>query len=187
MSDRKFAAVEAAVADVRGRVEALDFSLQTRKMVETMGWLPEAVALMEGQYRDFLVLSAAVKRVGLKMEIVPNRAIDEFWHMHVLDTAKYAADCQAVFGEMFHHFPYFGMQSDADRAAWLDAAEEGGRLWRACFGYGLYGETEDGAEADPYAEDRALNRRRSEALLGRQAAILGAARCRTQCRPMKCR
>ena len=33
---------------------------------------------------------------------------------HILDTMKYADDCQNIFGHFFHHFPYFGMRSSDD-------------------------------------------------------------------------
>src|SRR5262249_39319225 len=46
---------------------------------------------------------------------------DRFWHMHILDTRKYAADCDAVFGHFLHHFPYLGLRGEEDAKA-LDAA-----------------------------------------------------------------
>ncbi|NJL09636.1 MAG: hypothetical protein HC908_03855, partial [Calothrix sp. SM1_7_51] len=53
--------------------------------------------------------------------IVPNKAVDQFWHQHILDTEKYYQDCQEVFGYFMHHFPYFGMRGENDKQA-LDAA-----------------------------------------------------------------
>ncbi len=35
--------------------------------------------------------------------------MDEVWHAHILDTRRYAADCDCVFGEFIHHYPYFGL------------------------------------------------------------------------------
>jgi hypothetical protein len=35
-----------------------------------------------------------------------SRAIDEMWHMHILDTIKYHDDCEKLFGYYLHHYPY---------------------------------------------------------------------------------
>jgi len=69
-----------------------------------------AVAL----YRDFLMLSALVPDATL----VPNRLLDQVWHAHLLDTAKYRADCDHVFGRFVDHFPYAGLRGEADRQMW---------------------------------------------------------------------
>jgi hypothetical protein len=53
--------------------------------------------------------------------IAPNREIDRVWHQHILDTSKYAEDCQMLFGRFIHHFPYFGIRNAGDRQD-LDAA-----------------------------------------------------------------
>jgi hypothetical protein len=31
--------------------------------------------------------------------------LDEMWHEHILDTHKYARDCNTIFGRMIHHDP----------------------------------------------------------------------------------
>jgi hypothetical protein len=40
---------------------------------------------------------------------------------HILDTKKYAEDCDRSFGGFFHHFPYFGMRSEIDSANLIEA------------------------------------------------------------------
>ncbi len=47
--------------------------------------------------------------------LVPSREIDQVWHQHILDTSKYAQDCQMLFGRFIHHFPYFGIRNEGDR------------------------------------------------------------------------
>src|SRR5260370_31619119 len=37
---------------------------------------------------------------------------------HVLDTAKYRADCGHAFDRFVDHFPYAGLRGDADQQAW---------------------------------------------------------------------
>ena len=94
------------------------------------GWSAAHVNAVEIEYRRFLTL----------MKLHPNDAnaplvdVDTFWHYHILDTAKYAADCAAAFGYFLHHYPYLGMQdadSEADRAA---AGARTGELYAATFG-----------------------------------------------------
>jgi hypothetical protein len=67
-----------------------------------------------GLYRGFLKLSALVPGVTL----VPTRLLDQVWHTHVLDTAKYRADCDKVFGRFVDHYPYAGLRGELDRRSW---------------------------------------------------------------------
>lgn len=89
---------------------------------EGNGWSQQATDVAEEWYRRFLIL-----HVKYPNEChVPNEPIDEFWHKHILDTRKYAKDCDDVFGEFLHHFPYFGLRGDADKR---DAAFEQTNLY----------------------------------------------------------
>jgi hypothetical protein len=45
------------------------------------------------------------------MELVPNKEIDEIWHLHILDTKKYSKDCSEIFGSFFHHSPSYGQRN----------------------------------------------------------------------------
>ena len=82
-------------------LEPIKFSLTQRD--DGVGWSLDKAELMEVWYRRFLYL------VSLYPDkiIVPSKDIDIFWHTHILDTLKYTADCQKLFGKYFHHFPYF--------------------------------------------------------------------------------
>ncbi|MBK9038315.1 MAG: hypothetical protein IPL83_04000 [Bdellovibrionales bacterium] len=42
--------------------------------------------------------------------IVPTKEVDDFWHLHILDTRHYIEDCQHVFGYYLHHFPFAGLE-----------------------------------------------------------------------------
>ncbi|MDP3962640.1 MAG: glycine-rich domain-containing protein-like [bacterium] len=68
-------------------------------------------------YKRFLKLIAKYPN----QKIVPNETIDTVWHCHILDTMAYAEDCHRIFGKFIHHYPYFGMNGDADER---DAAFE---------------------------------------------------------------
>lgn len=36
---------------------------------------------------------------------VPNKDVDKVWHLHILHTRQYAADCDQLFGCFLHHTP----------------------------------------------------------------------------------
>jgi hypothetical protein len=93
-------------------------------------------------------------------DIVPCKLVDEMWHRHILDTRAYAEDCKRIFGGFMHHFPYFGMRGDADAEALADAYDETLRCYREAYGE---------PPADTWISTDARRR------------------CRTQCRPMRCR
>lgn len=81
-----------------------------RAAAEGEGWSQHLINEVERQYRQFLKLSALPGPV-----VVPTKLIDVFWHAHILDTRKYAEDCDQIFGRFLHHFPYFGMRGEQDR------------------------------------------------------------------------
>ncbi len=65
---------------------------------------------IEGFYKLFLYIIS----IYPEKDIVPSKDIDIFWHHHILDTKKYAYDCQEIFGNMLHHNPYFGQGSQEE-------------------------------------------------------------------------
>lgn len=54
-------------------------------------------------YRKFLWL------LGMRISPtpIPNKEIERFWHAHILDTQKYAHDCNKVFNRIIHHKPTY--------------------------------------------------------------------------------
>ncbi|WP_452002643.1 glycine-rich domain-containing protein [Azospirillum largimobile] len=178
IKDLKIKVMEAELS-----VNLIDLSLIKRKMVETFGWDPDVVDTMEDRYRKFLCVQSAAKASGVLLEIVPDRMIDEIWHMHILDTRKYATDCNVLFGEILHHDPYFGMMGEADRVAWSVQANQCDHLWYELFGVPLYSGVD--GEDDAYALDREFHRTMSLALSQPEQAKV--TRCRTQCKPVRCK
>lgn len=77
------------------------------------GWSLAYADAVEFEYRRFLYL---VKKFPNE-QVAPLADVDLFWHYHILDTMKYAADCDAVFGYFLHHFPYVGLRGADDLAA----------------------------------------------------------------------
>ncbi len=79
---------------------------------EGLGWTLDQANEAERWYKRFLFLNFKYP----EKSIVPTKVVDKFWHFHILDTQKYAEDCDRVFGYFLHHFPYFGMRGDEDAA-----------------------------------------------------------------------
>lgn len=112
------------------KVSRLDFSMLKRKLTEEKGWTPEYCDEVEGLYRKFLALNVRYP----DQKICPSGPIDDFWHAHILDTRAYAEDCDCLFGAYLHHFPYFGMRDEKDRADLEAAFEESLNLFVLHFG-----------------------------------------------------
>src|SRR5881628_461329 len=96
-------------------IQALDLDPIKFKLMdpeEGQGWSREYVNQMAIEYKRFLTLSVKYS----EETIAPSKDVDKFWHGHILDTMKYAEDCQNVFGYFLHHFPYFGMRGKDDAA-----------------------------------------------------------------------
>jgi hypothetical protein len=112
-------------------IAALDFSAIKAKLMHKagLGWGLERANAVECEYRRFLFL----------MKVFPNEPtaplvdVDTFWHYHILDTVKYADDCQQVFGYFLHHFPYVGMRGEADEAALQRMGERMGAIYEFTF------------------------------------------------------
>lgn len=109
-------------------LDPIKFKLMDKK--EGLGWTREKADRMELEYRRFLALSAKYPEEA----IAPSTEVDKFWHGHILDTMKYAEDCQNVFGYFLHHFPYFGMRDAEDAASLAQAAAKTKRLYEQEFG-----------------------------------------------------
>lgn len=148
-------------AEALGRIDALlDLTMVRRKLAEPEegeGLASAELDKMETEYRRFLALRLALPNAP----IVPCKLVDEMWHRHILDTASYRADCDAIFGRFLDHYPYFGMRDEQDAQALLDAYTETLDCYRQAFGeppVGTWVSTHD-----------------------------DKARCRTQCKPVKCK
>ena len=114
------------------KIENLDLECIKFKLVhndEGPGWSREKVEEVCRQYRRFLFL-CAIEGKG----IVPTKDIDEFWHQHILDTRKYADDCEQIFGFFLHHFPYLGMRGEEDAQRLQECFENTKRLHMDAFG-----------------------------------------------------
>ncbi|CAN5672321.1 hypothetical protein BH10BDE1_BH10BDE1_16530 [soil metagenome] len=90
------------------KINALDLSMLLTKSTDAdsgYGWSREDAAEISELYRAFLFLCASYPNEI----IVPPREVDDLWHLHILDTRKYIADCDFIFGAYLHHYPYAGL------------------------------------------------------------------------------
>ena len=88
--------------EIDSKIAGLNFDRLRFKIVKEEDWSEEKCIRAENQYKKWLT----IKKENPKMDIVPSKFIDEFWHYHVLDTRSYAQDCKNVFGYFLHHYPY---------------------------------------------------------------------------------
>lgn len=98
------------------KLKALDLrpiAYQLMHLDSGLGWTQAQTTRAISRYRMFLLLVYLYPN----RQIVPTWEIDQVWHHHILDTSKYAEDCQILFGRFLHHFPYFGRRSETDQQA----------------------------------------------------------------------
>jgi hypothetical protein len=94
------------------------------------GWGIQRTEAVETEYRRFLYLMKTYPGE----HTAPLEDVDTFWHYHILDTMKYAADCHTLFGYFLHHFPYVGMRGEADEAALQTMGARMAELYESAFG-----------------------------------------------------
>jgi hypothetical protein len=117
-------------------IDTLDLGAIKTKLMHRAsgeGWSAAHADAVEVEYRRFLTL----------MKLYPNEStaplvdVDTFWHYHILDTAKYAADCASAFGYFLHHYPYLGLDGEEDEANRDTAGARMEELYAATFGTGM--------------------------------------------------
>lgn len=99
-------------------------------LIKKKGWSLAKADKVSDLYLKFLMLIALYP----DKSIVPTEAIDEMWHMHILDTRKYYDDCKNIFGTFIHHFPYYGVRDMDDETSMRISFEETLRLFEKHFG-----------------------------------------------------
>jgi hypothetical protein len=139
------------------------------------GWSQATADAMDIEYRRFLHLMHAYPNA----RVSPSKAVDTFWHYHILDTQRYAADCDRVFGCFMHHDPY----GDAGEPA-ADAGLSMQQLYEATFGDTYPGPSTHGEGASA-ARCMALcmmqAKQDQQDQQGQQGQLEGAARCMALC------
>jgi hypothetical protein len=124
------------VAQTVAAIQSLDLEPIKLKLMdpeEGQGWSREYADQMAVAYKRFLTLLVRFP----EETIAPTKDVDKFWHGHILDTMKYAEDCENVFGYFLHHFPYFGMRGEQDAADLRAASERMHEIYEREFGEAL--------------------------------------------------
>jgi hypothetical protein len=96
------------------RVTELDLEPIKFKLMDSedgLGWSLAQCDTVENDYKKFLILCLKYPRET----VVPTGLVDKFWHYHILDTRKYAQDCERALGYFLHHFPYLGVRGTEDK------------------------------------------------------------------------
>lgn len=127
------------VAAALERVGQIDLSRISKKLQydDPDYWTDETIAEAEESYRRFLALNLLYPDETLAV----NKMLDDYWHNHILDTQKYAEDCDLLFGSLLHHYPYFGLPGEEDEGENVPAFAVTQRIWEEAFGTPLVGET----------------------------------------------
>ena len=131
--------VEEAVTNALAKVNQIDLSPINEKLQHEnpVRWTDEALAQAETNYRRYLALNLLYPSETLSV----NKDLDDYWHQHILDTRKYAADCETVFGYFLHHYPYFGMQDGQEQQQNMEAFALTQQLWEETFCVSLINKT----------------------------------------------
>jgi hypothetical protein len=89
------------------------------QLIVKEGWSLERADRVANEY----VSNWQIIKAGAS-EIIPTQEVDEFWHTHILDTKKYAADCEKFLGQFLHHFPYLGLRGVEDYKDWREKVNQ---------------------------------------------------------------
>ena len=112
-----------------GRKLLEDDAFEAERRNGELLWDEERVARALNEYRQFLALMLWNPQTYL----VPSQDIDDVWHTHVLNTARYLSDCQAIFGAFQHHAPESGDSEEVQDAS-TQHREETLHLFEEAFG-----------------------------------------------------
>jgi hypothetical protein len=121
--------------EVLAAIQAMDLeSVKVRLMDPELGegWTQEYADSIETAYRTYLSMLAKYQEHA--EDIMLAKDVDEFWHTHILQTMKYADDCQGVFGAFLHHNPHVGRRTAEDMEKRAASAEATRRLYANEYG-----------------------------------------------------
>jgi len=116
-------------------IKALDLDAVKVRIMDAElgeGWTREYADSIETAYKTYLTM--LVKYQDDAEDILLAEDVDEFWHTHILQTMKYAEDCQNVFGKFLHHEPHVGERTAADLEKRAALAEKTRGLYAREFG-----------------------------------------------------
>jgi hypothetical protein len=130
------------IAAALKRVGEIDLSKINKKLQhdDPDYWTDGKIAEAEEAYRRYLALNLLYPEKTLAV----NKVLDDYWHSHILDTRKYAEDCNHIFGKILEHYPYFGLPGEKDEGENVPAFAVTQRVWEEAFGTPLVNKTKLG-------------------------------------------
>ncbi len=160
-----------AAAVIDWRLQAIDWGPIAFQLTDSsvgLGWSCDRAANALAGYLQFLRAIALFPQSPL----VPSQDVDQVWHCHLLDTQKYAADCQFLFGRFINHNPYAGVGTAAAaralRAAWQQTCDT---LMRASQPSPLSPAWADGPTTCVLSNDEIMNRPRRAVCVAANLAV----------------
>lgn len=106
---------EKPVNEVIAAIQALDLESVTVTVMDKErgeGWSRQRAEAVARSYKAFLGVLAKYRNE--MPDIALSTDVDAFWHTHILQTRKYACDCDAIFGTFLHHNPHVGARGRDD-------------------------------------------------------------------------
>src|SRR5712692_6979251 len=125
------------VGQVIAAIQEIDLETVKIRVMDPVrgeGWTREYADSIEVAYKTYLTMLA--KHPDDAEDILLSEDVDEFWHTHILQTMKYAEDCQNVFGNFLHHEPHVGEVTSEDLERRDAQAEKTQRLYEREYGAG---------------------------------------------------
>jgi len=101
----------------RRAIARLDLVKIDAKAMKLYRWGRPRVDAADDWYRKFLWLCYMH---GSPLAAIGKDA-DDLWHMHILDTPKYARDCDKIFGTYLSHQPIYGRPTVNDRKVYKNS------------------------------------------------------------------
>jgi hypothetical protein len=126
-----------SLEDAVNHINQMDLSAIVKKITTKdplicRHWSPTEAEIAVQYYKNFLYLNR--QYLSTHPVLPPLLEVDEIWHHHILDTRQYIRDSNAIFGDYFHHYPYFGTRSRIDKINLDVAFEEVQKLYEMEFG-----------------------------------------------------
>jgi hypothetical protein len=106
------------VISICNEIEHIRFDLIGWKMRDSnnCSFSDDEVEFAIGEYKRFITLKVENPSARLS----PTKMMDEAWHYHILDTKRYAKDCQVLYGDFVHHSPSYGPLDSEEKQTVLE-------------------------------------------------------------------
>ncbi len=123
------------IEETMNLIDAISFDAVSFKLEKEYMWSREAINRALPLYKQWLALQKHYPHLSF----APSELVDEYWHMHILDTRKYMEDCALIFHKYLHHYPYFGLTQDENEDTLKDGFELTKKLYLYHFNHANLG------------------------------------------------